>query len=110
MKISAKLAECERTVAVDYELGSTLDESIELFGADVVHSRFVSAAVIDIQAVIRRLLKAAKTDDEIVEALGEYKIGVHARAVADPTSKAMKLLLKLSEADRERLLAELMGS
>ena len=46
-------------VSVEYNFGATLDESVELFGEQIVHSKFVDSAVIDLQSTLRRAITAS---------------------------------------------------
>jgi len=65
-----------RTITVEKELGSNLNESAKLFGEKIVHSYFIAAAKVAIQGISRRLLKADKTDKEILKAVADYTPGI----------------------------------
>ena len=66
-QVSAKITDGD-PVQVQYDFGTDLDEAVELFGAEVVFSRYKSAAVIDLQAYMRGLIRQEKPADEIEEA------------------------------------------
>ncbi len=108
------------SASVSYDFGENLAEAEELFGADVVFSRFVAAATVDIQALIRRHLKEgvdkdgkvtseAKSEEEIVAIVAEYKPGTSTRTRVSATEKANRAIEKLSDEEKEALLASLMG-
>ena len=46
-------------LSVEYDFGTTLDESVELFGEQIVHSKFVDSAIIDLQSTLRRAITAS---------------------------------------------------
>lgn len=75
-EINAQLKDGTRVVKVTYDFGDNLQDAVAKFGEEVVFSRFESAAVIDAQALIRRGIKAEKTDEEIASTLAAWKPGV----------------------------------
>ncbi len=108
------------SASVNYDFGENLTEAEELFGADVVFSRFVAAATVDIQALIRRHLKTpvdkdgkptgeAKTEKEIQELIAEYKPGTSTRTRVSASEKAARAIDKLSDEEKAALLESLMG-
>lgn len=109
----------DREIKVFYDFGDNLEEAVELFGEDVVFSRFKAAAVIDLQALLRRHGsageptkenpngRAPKTDDEIAKIVSEWKPGLVTRVRKSPKDKALELLQSLSAEDRDALLASL---
>ena len=108
------------SASVDYNFGDNLAEAEELFGADVVFSRFVAAATVDIQALIRRHLKTpvdkdgnatgeAKTESEIQGLVAEYKPGTSTRTRVSASEKAARAIDKLTEEEKAALLESLMG-
>ena len=99
------------SASVNFDFGDDLAQAEELFGADVVFSRFVAAATVDIQALIRRHLKAEepKTEEEIQAIVAEYKPGTSTRVRVSASEKASRAIEKLSDAERAALLESLMG-
>lgn len=103
-------------VSVDYDFGENLDESIDLFSADVVHSNFVANAAITLQSNLRRWAKkfiedGGTLDDGGVE-LSEHLqnkangwvIGVISREKMSKVDKAAKLLDGMSKEQLEKYL------
>lgn len=113
-EISARAgtAEDAPSATVTYDFGDDLDEAVELFGADVVYSRFVSAATVDLQALIRRNLggEEPKTEEEIQELVSEWKPGVSTRKRKSAKEKAAEAIDALSEEERQALLESLMAA
>lgn len=98
----------QRTVSIDYNFGSNIDEAVEIFGADVVYQKAIDALVIDCQANIRRRIAKGETDEQIETALASWKPTLgssgprksHAEKVSD-------MLGKLSAEERAAVLAQL---
>lgn len=103
----------EEKITVDYNFGSTLEEAVELFGAEAVFSAFQASAKIDLQAYIRRLMNATEeeseapkyTNEEIVAKVGEWKPGTKTRTSSDPMEKIKAMLEKLSPEQRAAFFA-----
>jgi len=110
-KVSARDGneETSPTAEVNYDFGDNLDEAVELFGADVVYSRFVAASVVDLQALMRRHLggEKPKTQDEIQKLAEEWKPGVSSRKRRSTKEKAEELIGQMSAEERAALIAEL---
>jgi len=99
------------SAAVEYDFGDTLAEAAEYFGDDVVFSRFVSAATVDLQALIRRnlTLEEPKTEEEIQALVAEWKPGVSTRKRVSAAEKAQRAVDNLSDAEKAALLESLMA-
>jgi len=110
--VTAKLKDSDRAITIPFNFGANLDEAVELYGEDVVFQKYRQAAVVDLQAAIRRHLQPdaegkSKTDEEIITALSEWKPGLVTRTRKSPKEKALEALQKMSEEDRAALMAEL---
>jgi hypothetical protein len=105
-----------REIEITWNVGKDLDESRDIFGAEVVHSMFKKAIVIAAQANIRRMLEATKenstdlkySDDDIKNFIyTQYKPGVRA-AREGGSSKSMEAVIKklmaLPVEERKKLL------
>ena len=90
MEVSAKLGDGSKSATVEYNFGANLEESVALFTKEVVHSLMVADGKVTVQAGIRRLLNAGKTQAEIQEYFNTYKLGVKAAPVTgDPIQKLL---------------------
>jgi len=106
------------SATVQYDFGDNIDESVELFTAEVVHSRFVSAATVDLQALMRRSLSlesedgtpTPKSDEEIQTLVSEWRPGVSSRKRKSASEKANEAIDALSEDERAALLDSLMAA
>jgi len=110
--VSAKVQDSDRVVTVSYDFGKTLQDSISMFGEDVVHSRFVAAAVIDLQSLIRRGIRPdkegnTKTDEQIAAMAASWKPGVKQISRKSPQDKIKDAFSGLSDEQRKELLAQL---
>lgn len=76
MEVSAKSPKHDRETTVMVNFGETLKESKEMFGADAVNSNAFANWRVTLQASIRRMHDAGKSDEEIQAALKDAKMGV----------------------------------
>ena len=92
-----------RTVTVDYDFGKDLDEAVELFGADVVFSKFVAQVSTDLGNSLRRILNEEKGEAECVEFMAKWKPGVVTKGVKKAKNiPALVAELKSPETSQER--------
>ena len=89
---------------VSYDFGDTLAESVKLFTEQVVHSGFVSQAVINLQANMRRVLIAG---GDLAAMAASWKPGVSAPRITDPIAAAKNKYAQMTPADRAKFLADL---
>lgn len=98
-----------KSAQVTTQFGETAEESIQMFGGDVVNSNFRANAIITLQGAIRRFLGQGKSQEEITTLLSGWKPGVSVDKSIDPVV-AMKAKLAGMDADaRKALLKELMA-
>ncbi len=115
-EVSAKRRDCEHAVTIEYDFSDTLEEARELFGSDVVHSKFKQAAIIDLQSTLRRNMITEDKDGVIypvssedivhIEAVANWKPGL-ARVTKTPKEKAMEALKGISPEEIKQMLKEL---
>ena len=105
------------SATITFDFGDNLEEAAELFGGDVVFSRFVSAATVDLQALIRRNLSSvdkdgnstAKSESKIQALVADWKLGVYSRKRVSASEKAQRAIDNLTDAEKAALLETLMG-
>lgn len=108
-----------RSIEITWPVGKDINESVEIFGAEVVHGMFTKALIVAAQANIRRMLGATKensTDpkfsNEDIEkfVLTQYKPGVRAAGTGGGSAKSMEklvaMLLKMTPEERKAELAK----
>lgn len=95
-----------RSLTVDFDLGENLKDAVKKFGEDAVYRGFQQAEVVNVQGHIRRLLKAGKTDKEIVESLNDYEVGAKKKRGKTAMEKTMDLWEKLTPEERKALLSK----
>lgn len=76
VKASETRGEEAKSAEILYDFGDNIQESITLFGEDIVHKMFLNAAKISAQSIMRRMLKAGRTQEEIQRDMAEWKVGV----------------------------------
>ncbi len=97
------------SATVEYDFGDDLASAAEMFGDDVIFSRFVAAATVDLQALIRRNLKGEnpKSEAEIQELVSEWQPGVSTRTRKSPLEKAAAAMDALTDDEKAALLESL---
>ena len=112
LQVSAKASgeEGAPTAVVSVNTGDNAEESIKMFGSENVNSNANANWTVTIQAGMRRLLKAGKSQEEIQAAYADAKMGVALARVSDPTSAILAKWPSMTEADRTDFLKKLKGS
>lgn len=114
MAISAKTTKVmneagePREVTVDLTIPEDIKEMVEDFGQDAVASAAHQHFRIQAQAAIRRLIENGESDDAINTKMADWKPGMKiAAAPADPKAAFKAAWARMSEEEREAMLAEL---
>lgn len=117
LTVSAKLSDHDQTVAVNYNFGADLDEMSELFTPEVVYNKALDAMVIDLQAKLRRHLRAALVADkegkttalpkDLQTLVADWKPSAGRTERKSAAEKVAGLVGKLSAEDRAALIARL---
>ena len=95
-----------KSFAVTKDLGETLDESIELYGEEVVHKNFLANVVVSLQGIVRTGIRGGKTLAEVQKTVDEYTPGV--RQKGKSRVEKLKEELRTMDSDaRKALLAEI---
>lgn len=108
------------TLTVKYDFGANLDEAVDLFTADVVYNLFKDAAIIALQAKLRRHLTASIVPNKSGETVAlpddpqtlvdDWKPSVSTGGSRKSAGeKVASLLNKLSPDERAALIAKLQG-
>jgi hypothetical protein len=106
--VSAKSPKLERETVIMVNYGETVEESVEMFGADAVNSNALANWIVTLQAGIRRAHSAGKTDDEIQELLGNAKMGVAVSGGrVDPIQASLAKFKTMNEDERAAFLEKL---
>lgn len=96
---------------IDYDLGDSLDASIELFGADVVFSQFKSNARVAIQGVMRTKMQSGLAGDALQSFFNTYKLGVAVEKTAvDPLQAVRAMFATWPEEKQKEYIANLLSS
>lgn len=107
MEISAKTKDHPEEVKVEFDLpeGAAL---IEKYGEELVTNKAHGALVIDIQAAMRRLITAGKSQEEIQTAISAWQPGVRGPVTKQTAfQKASSALSSLTPEERAELLRKL---
>ena len=98
----------DRQVSFDKSFGKDLEESVSLYGADVVHRIFVQQAVIKAQARVRIALDKGASTEDAVKLGVDFVPGVttRTRVAKDPVAE-MAAKVAAGEISQEDLVAQL---
>lgn len=123
MKINAKTKSHPTPVAVDYDLPAGLDAKVKKFGAEVIDAMAEDSIIINVQALIRRMMGSSEVKDaagkvtkaakpmssqaDIQKAVSEWTPSVRTIVRQSAFEKATSSLDKLSPEERKQLLAKL---
>ena len=108
--ITVKSPKTGREVSFERDFGSTVEESVQLFGAEVVHSVFTAQATIRAQGAARSVLdKDDKSTEEAVKAGETYTPGGVRRGGGSKKDPFSVLAAKINsgQLSQEEILAEL---
>ena len=100
----------DREVDFERDFGSDIEASVEMFGAEVVHSTFIAQAVIRCQAVVRGILNNPDNATQAaVDAGLNYTPGVQRRARGSKKDPFAVLAAKVQsgEITAEEIAAEI---
>lgn len=106
----------KRSIEVDYDFGSTLEEAIDLFGEAVVFANFQRQATVGLQAFIRGRASAVKdgafvnSDDQILSAVAEWKPSDGTVRRMSKEDKLEKLLAGMDPDERMEFLSQFLDS
>ena len=87
--------------------GETLDEDIQLVGAEVIKSNYEANAIITVQGGIRRMLETGSDVAAIQEAFSTHKPGTAVRRGVDVKGGYMAYFAGLSSEEKKAELAKL---
>jgi hypothetical protein len=111
VEITAKSPKTDREVTFKRNFGATLEEAVQMFGAEVVHSVFAAQAVIRAQGAARTSLDKFDTStDDAIKAGESYTPGVVRRGGGGSKKDPFVVLaerMKSGELTQEQLMAEL---
>lgn len=93
--------------AVLFNFGANLEEAAEMFTAEVVHSNFVRASKVVAQSILRRLMEAGKTDEEIDAVFATWKPGIAIERTVDPEAALLAKFGKMDAEQQAAFIAEL---
>lgn len=91
-----------RSASAEYDFGDDLDASVELCGAETVHSNYVANATISLQSVIRAKLKAGLTPDQITTVVAGWKPGMVVEKTTIDPETAIKSAFSTWPVEKQR--------
>lgn len=106
LKITAKAPKADNAIAsVNFETGETVEESAEMFGADIVNDIFNQQVTVKVQAGVRKCLENGQDPQIWVD---KYKPGEKAPSIAqNPVAAARSAISQMSEEEKAALIAQL---
>ena len=107
--ITAKVTEggeVAAEAAVEYNLPDNVQGYVDWAGEPVILSKLHQKIVIDLQAYMRGLIRAGKNDEDIAQAVANWKPGM-ARPGKSKKEKVKDAFHKMSADEKREMLAEL---
>jgi hypothetical protein len=98
-----------RGCSCSFDLGENLDQLVSMYGAAAVYASAVDDLTVSVQSLMRRGMKAGKTDDEIQELINTFRPGTSVRIAGDPLKAASVEFDKLDAAAQDKYIADLMA-
>ena len=103
--VSAQTAD-GASVEFPYDFGDNLQETLQLFGEDVVYNHAYRSLVIAAQAFARSLIRQGLSDKDIIAKMETWKPGMP-REAKTPEQKVRELLANMSPEQRAEIAAVL---
>ncbi len=103
--IVTKAPKVGKEESVNYNLGDTLAENVEIFGEDVVNKLFIGQTIIKVQAGVRKCLENGQDAQAWAD---NFVPGTRAPSIAaDPKAAARAAISKMTPEERLELIAQL---
>jgi len=107
IEVKASNPKTDQECAVMYDFGGTIEEAVDNFTGDVVHSLYVAQAKVVLQAALRRCMEQGRDPGDFA---ASWKPGVKAPSIAaDPIAAAKAAFAKMSDEDKAAFLQSLKG-
>ena len=100
----------DREVTIDFDFGDDLAQAVEMYGADVIYSKYKAEAVINLQGLIRSYIKANKTEEEINDLVGNWVPGVKAARGKSKEEKLREMFAGLNDEERQTFVDEYLAA
>lgn len=102
--------EPSKTCTAEVNIPDTLSGKVDLFGEEVVDGAAEDSLVISVQALMRRMMQAGKSDEEVQKAVSEWKPEVRTVIRQSAFEKASGAIGKLTAEERAELLKKLQAA
>lgn len=109
IEVSAKKQGFDTEVTITYDFGKNLAEMTAKFGEDVTFSNARANMKITLQGVLRRLIEAGKTQEEISGVAAQWKPGVQLERTVDPLSVARKAMAQMDDDAKQAFIEKLLA-
>lgn len=101
-------ADDARKIETSFDFGGNTAKAVELFGEDAVYANFVRGARVTLQGFVRaQLSDVEKSDEDIKEAISEWKPGARTARGTSKASKIQKILDAMGDDEKEAFLAQI---
>jgi hypothetical protein len=96
------------SITVNYAIGETIQENIDLHGADTITKVLKDALTLRVQNRVRALINAEKSEPEIHADLAKWQLGSKTRRSKIPVKDKVKTLMdQMSPEERAAVLKEM---
>jgi hypothetical protein len=106
-EIEATYKDTGRKCMVNYDFGEDVNEAVEKFGAEVVHTNFIAQAKVRAQAIMRDLMEKGKTDEEIQNEINAWKPGIQRARTVDALATVQTKFNTMSDEEKAAFIADL---
>jgi len=105
MEIKTRAPKVGKEATVNYNVGKSLVENVDLFGEDKVNKIFTEQLVVKVQGGVRKCLENGQDPQAWAD---KFVPGEKAPSIAkDPKAAARAAISKMSEEERLTLIAEI---
>ena len=109
MEVKAKKVFNENVVnvVIDVDMGTDIQDLIELYTEDVIYKSAIAAIKISAQSNMRRLIAVGKTAEEVTTEMESWKPGITERKSIDPVASLLSKWGSMSEEEKADVLTRL---
>lgn len=97
------------SATLDFNVGNSLDEAVEMYGEDVVFERWTRQVKRDLGNAIRSSLNSGKTPSAVEDELADWRPDVTRRSSGSKEKDLVTQFQDLSQDEKEAKLQELMA-
>lgn len=102
-----KVNDEDRSAAITYDFGDSVDEMVDKFGEEVVRSNAIRNFKITAQAAMRRMLEKGESQEAIADKMSNWKPGIQMERTVDVKGAFLAKWKDMTQEERQEFLAEM---